>query len=100
MDENIAVIKERFLGNMQEVENLASGLIQLKKLRDETIALISSGNKEQAIEQITKGANAKKIEEIEKSVEYIVNFGNDISYKRLSEIPIGGLVVLLLLLSF
>jgi len=77
IDEGLAIAKERFLGDMREIDKLSDEFAKLEQLREEIIELIKAGKKEQAIEQIVSGINAKQVDEIEKSIEYIVSFGNE-----------------------
>jgi methyl-accepting chemotaxis protein len=77
IDKNMRVIRERFLGDMGDVEKLSQEFIKLQKLREGVFDLIRVGDKEQAIQQVIDGTNAQQVVEMEKLIDRIMNFGNE-----------------------
>ncbi len=71
------LIKERFLGDQQEVNALIVEFNKLTELREKTIQLLKSGNLDQAIEFALGGDHSKQFELVVQQINKIENFANN-----------------------
>ncbi len=71
------IIKERFLGDLQEIEAFITLSGKHGELRDEAINLLKTGNREQAVLFLLGSEYTKQFEELERHIKKIMKFGND-----------------------
>lgn len=69
------IIKERFLGNQQDVDDLIETFVAWKPMRDEVIALTRTGKHVEAA-TITKERGAKHVQLLEKQMQALIDFAS------------------------
>jgi methyl-accepting chemotaxis protein len=75
--DKLALLKERFLGDLQEVEALVVQSNKLDELREEALKTLKTSNKEQAIHLLLSGDDAKQYEEVAIHLKNITDFSKE-----------------------
>lgn len=70
------IVKERFLGNKEEVEQLHQLFFNWKPIRDEVIALVKQEEIDKAV-QITRGKGAKHVDLLISETKKLIDFANN-----------------------
>ena len=68
---DLAIVRERFLGDKAMVEAIVQAITAWKPIREEVVALAKEGHKPEAIE-ITKGKGAAQVRLIEESMDALI----------------------------
>ncbi len=74
--EELAIVKERFLGSKELVNNLIKEIEDWRPIRAEVIALVSNGNVKAAAD-ITRHRGADHVKKIENSMQALLDFANN-----------------------
>ena len=70
------IIEDRFLGDIQDVENLKQAFIEWKPIRDEVIELARNGRNTDAV-LIMKGKGLEHIEALEENIRFLTDFAQN-----------------------
>ncbi|MCP4106668.1 MAG: hypothetical protein GY749_14210 [Desulfobacteraceae bacterium] len=73
---DLKIIKERFLGDQKQVENIKQLFEDWKPIRNEVIALTGNGEREKAA-RITKGKGAKHVARLNDSTKEFLDFADN-----------------------
>lgn len=71
--QDFEIVKERFLGNRNDIEATMQLIVDWKPIRDEVIALMQDGRRDDAA-QITRGKGADHVMKINNSLKQITDF--------------------------
>ena len=76
---DLAIVKERFLGDQKHIEEFLEFFEEWKPVREEVIRLILAGKKAEAAD-ITRGRGAEHVKSLSEKIAEIIEFADNKSY--------------------
>lgn len=80
----LEIVKSQFLGDTTLVDEIARNFAGWKEIRDEVIELIKDQKRDEAA-AITKGKGARYVENLEKEMNYFIDFAGNMAAKFYTE---------------